>query len=77
MDEMSISGSPPVLTPTPTLESLEIFTESDDSNPLHVHYDFDKKEPFSIVPDEDIIEEKVRKKVKRHYKVKNKKNGDT
>jgi len=51
---------------------LEIFTESDDTNPTHINYDFTKSEPLSIINDDDeeIIENKVREKINRHYKVK-------
>ena len=68
---MSVSGEIPNPTPTSTPESLELFVESDDSVPTHVNYDFTKSEPLSIInEDDDIIEEKIRKKFKRHYKIK-------
>ena len=71
MEEASGSGNPSP-TPTSTPESLEIFIESDDSNPAHVNYDFTKSEPLSIIneDDEGIIVKKVREKINRHYKVK-------
>ena len=68
-DEKSQSGNP-LPTPSTSFEPLEIFEESDDSNPVHVNYDFTKSDPLTIITDEDIIERKVRKNVKRHYKIK-------
>jgi len=49
---------------------LEIFEESDDSNPTHVNYDFTKSEPLSIINDEDIVNKRPRRTGKRHYKIK-------
>jgi len=71
MGEVSDSGNPNP-TPTATPESLEIFIESDDSNPAHVNYDFTKSEPLSIIneDDDEIIEKVIRGKIKRHYKLK-------
>jgi hypothetical protein len=71
VEEASGSGNPPP-TPTLTPESLEIFIESDDSNPVHVNYDFTKSEPLSIIneDDDEIIEKVIRGKIKRHYKLK-------
>jgi len=65
----SISGEfvPPIPTPT-QLVSFEIFTETDDTNPLHINYDFTKSEPLSIIEEEDIITKKTN--TIRHYKLK-------
>ena len=56
--------------PTPSFEPLEIFEESDDSNPVHINYDFTKSEPLSIITDEDIVNKRPRRKGPRHYKIK-------
>jgi hypothetical protein len=64
---MSISGNTVTPTPTPTLQaSLEVFTETDDANPLHVNYDFTKSEPLTIITEEDILPKK-NNKVKKSY----------
>ena len=69
IEETSISGKTP--NPTTTPESLELFIESDDSNPLHVNYDFTKSEPLSIINDDDnLLKKKVKGRNNRHYKVK-------
>jgi hypothetical protein len=69
IEETSISGKTP--NPTTTPESLELFIESDDSNPLHVNYDFTKSEPLSIINDDDnLLKKKVKGRSNRHYKVK-------
>lgn len=70
-DEISESGNP-LPTPSTSFEPLEIFEESDDSNPMHINYDFTKSEPLSIITDEDIVNKRPRSRRsgKRHYKVK-------
>ena len=70
-EEKSPSGSP-LPTPSTSFEPLEIFEESDDSNPMHINYDFTKSEPLSIINDEDIDNKRPRPRRigTRHYKVK-------
>jgi hypothetical protein len=48
---------------------LDVFEESDDTNPLHVNYDFTKSEPLSIINDD---EGEVKKNPIKHrsYKLK-------
>jgi len=49
---------------------LVIFEETDDSNPVHINYDFTKSNPLTIIADEEVAEKKIRKRGNRHYKIK-------
>lgn len=50
-------------SPTPTSSDITIYVESDDSNPVHIHYNFNKKKPATIVQEDS-------GKINRNFKIK-------
>jgi hypothetical protein len=59
------TSSIPYPTPTPSTEM--IYVESDDSNPLHVHYDFENNVQKTIVKDDETENTNYNFKTQKSY----------